>query len=359
MSDVTTIECNSNSKSNLIEHQHVGVTAKLQSPLKSLMLSYSSSTESENTGMLYRGNQYSNAKYNKFLNDGANETDTTVTEHSKILYEMKTMANKKSNLKLTPSKIEFHLYSKPKKRLQRNKASCDKRAKKLKRQLFVAENKTKIGKTEVKPKTNIFQRLKISLNKMKDTKQQQLPKQKQEQQHAEDKIFADFPEPIASEQEKDEIHIGIYPFEYGCAEYLKTHDCPPQIISMILAERATHYATRFWAEFFGSLQIGVAFLVTFLLQTYRFVLYSLVNILLVEFLHMTSDYFVKPVLTVLFNGYLQPPLIFCFNILSSIRDISQPITDTINNFMKPLATVGRSLRLVHATYNKKSIAKTV
>ncbi|XP_065362271.1 uncharacterized protein LOC135955834 [Calliphora vicina] len=353
MSD-TPQERNSNSKSNLIEVQHVGVTAKLQSPLKSFMLSYSSSTDSENNQILYRGNHHSNTKYNKFLNEATNGTDTTLTENSKILYEMKSVAKelkRKSTNKLTPSKIEFQLYTKPKKRLQKNKSSENQ---KLKRQLFEDDRLNKTINLDSKQKS-IFQRLKYSLNKMKNSKRQQ-------QAEELDKIFNDFKEPENLNQNfstSTEIKIGIYPFEHGCADYLKTHDCPPQLLSLVLAERATSYATRFWAEFFGSLQIAVAFIVTFLLQLYRFVLYSLVNIFVVEFLHMTSDYLVKPLLTVLFNGFLQPPLIFCFNILSSLRDILEPIADTLNNFMKPVATVGRSIRLIHATYNKKNIAKTV
>lgn len=354
MSD-TPPERNSNSKSNLIEVQHVGVTAKMQSPLKGLLLSYSSSTDSENNQFLYRGCNNSNTKYNKFLNEATNETDTTLTENSKILYEMKSVTKnlkRKSNNKLTPTKIEFQLYTKPKKRLQKNKTK-DSKQKSTKRQLFEDLKPNDTRDREAK-ETSLLQRLKFSLKKIKNSKKGQQP--------TVDNILGDLPEPEEINHNfhsTKETRIGIYPFEHGCADYLQTHDRPPQILSLVLADKATLYATKFWAEFFGSLQIGVAFVVTFLLQSYRFVLYSIINILLVEFLHMTSDYLIKPLLTVIFNGFLQPPLIFCFNILSSIRDILEPIADTLNNFMKPIATVGRSIRLIHATYNKKNIAKNV
>lgn len=342
-------ERNSNSQSNLIEVQHVGVTAKLQSPLKNLFMSYSSSTDSENNQMLYKNTCNSNSKYNKFLNEATQDTDASVTESSKVLYEMKSMSaeiKKKSSHTLTPSKIEFELYTKPKKRLQRHKDSnrTSQKKKATKRQLFIKET---VNSSHVK-KTSILKRLKHSLTKIKNSKQESKP--------TVDKLFEDLPEPPAPAKD---VHIGIYTFDHGCAEYLRTHDCPPEILSLVLAEKATHYATRFWAEVFGSLQIAVAFVVTFLLQCYRFILYSLVNTLLVGFLHMTSDYLLKPLLTVIFNGFLQPPMIFCFNVLSSMRDILEPIADTLNNFMKPVATVGRSVRLIHATYNKKNISKTV
>lgn len=72
-------------------------------------------------------------------------------------------------------------------------------------------------------------------------------------------------EPIKTKNEK----IITYNFEHGCPEYYKTFDCPPHLISDVLAEQTLHHATRFWAEMFGFINIGVTFFVTFLLQFYR------------------------------------------------------------------------------------------
>uniref|UniRef100_A0A1A9ZLD5 Uncharacterized protein n=1 Tax=Glossina pallidipes TaxID=7398 RepID=A0A1A9ZLD5_GLOPL len=328
MSD-TTQERNSNSKSNLIEVQHVGVTAKLQSPLKNLMHAYCSSTETDNGRLLY--NHDSNAKYNKFSNEKLNaESDSTSTDRSKVLYELKALRSEtklKKNQKLTPSKIEFQLYTKSNaKRMKRGRKTYLKK-KKSQRKLFTNESKTKC-QTE---SSTIFQRLRQSLDQLRVNRKTKKPSM--------DKIFPEFPEPETANPPNTDIHIGIYPFDHGCADYLKIHDCPPQVVSVYLAERAVFYTTRFWGEVFGSLHIGFALIVTFMLQTYRFFLYAFINTLLVGFLDMTSDYFVKPLLTVLFNGFLQPPLIFCFNLLSSVRDILEPIAETANNFMQPIATV--------------------
>lgn len=352
MSD-TPPEGNFHSQTNLIEVQHVGVTAKLQSPLKDLLLNYSSSTENERRDSIYQQPKNSSSKYNKFTNEGGTGTtsDSTLTDSSKILYEMKAIPNqgkKGEKLTLTPSKIEFQLYSRKRnarKNPGKNKQSKDK---KTKRKLFEFENKKKDAK-EKKKTHSIFQNLRLSFGEMKNSKVKPPPSPI-------DKIFDNLPEPNF---QQPETRIGIYPFDHGNADYLQTHERPPHIHSLALAQRTTDYATKFWAEFFGSLHIGVAFMVTFLLQSYRFILYSLVNTLMVGLLHMTSDYLLKPLLTVAFNGFLQPPMIFCFNTLSSMRDILEPIADTLNNFAKPIATVGRSVRLVHATYNKKNITKNV
>uniref|UniRef100_A0A1I8P5J8 Uncharacterized protein n=1 Tax=Stomoxys calcitrans TaxID=35570 RepID=A0A1I8P5J8_STOCA len=368
MSESPPLEHHANSKSNLIECQHIGVTAKLQSPLKNLMaMDSSSSTEADNNQPLYgaRDQHQNSTKYNKFSNNRASvvSSDSTVTDTSKVLYEMKSLPTKATSngmlgLSVTPAKIEFQLYTRNSRHTRRgSKSTTASNKKKTKRHLFA--DKVKKSKPMGEQKPSLFQRFRDSLAELAHG-----APNRQTQPTSIDSIFSDLPQPDLYAEPCQcvalgEVRLGIYPFDHGNADYLKTHDCPPHILSWALAERTTHCATKFWAEFFGSLYIGVAFVVTFLLQTYRFFLYSLINTLLVGLLHMTSDYLVKPLLAVLFNGFLQPPLICCFNILTLLRDILQPIADSLNNFMKPLATLARSVRLVHVSQNKKNITKNV
>ncbi|XP_014093094.3 uncharacterized protein [Bactrocera oleae] len=385
MSD-TPHERNSNSKTNLIEVQHVGVTAKLQSPLKNLLQSSLSSTETENGQLPFHDHHGHKLKYNKFSNDTQAETETTTDNPSKLLYEMHAVREASTRhpgkRNPTPSKIEFQLYKTASRRIHRSKSTpattlkCS--DKKSKRKLF-AERKSASKKStnhctcharHGNSDNTIFQRLRHSLDNMRAAR----PHISKPKASKCGNIFDDFLEPSAPQQRQTKndfkqqqqrdvtpppTRIGVYPFEHGCAEYLRTTDCHPQLLSVVLAERATYYATRFWAEFFGSLHIGVTFIVTFLLQAYRFVLVSLVNTLAVGFLHMTSDYLIKPILTVAFNGFLQPPFILIYNILTSVRDILAPVAETINNFMRPVATVGRSIRLVHVSYSNKKLVKDV
>lgn len=63
----------------------------------------------------------------------------------------------------------------------------------------------------------------------------------------------------------------VYHFDHGSSAYFQTTDCPPHLVSEIIAQRTTYHATKFWAEFFGSINIGVTFFVTFILQFYRWV----------------------------------------------------------------------------------------
>lgn len=328
MSDSTDPHC-STSKSNLIKVHHVGVTAQMQSPLKRLLPHMSSSSDSD---------AYQNAQtqYSMFKNDrrGDASESTMAGSSPRTLYEMHAEPDKSilSQSQMKPQRIEFQRYSK-----KRPHLIAPSRPVKTK-----DRSKSHKASQVQKHQGGFMARLVQSLDNMCKCSPQNTKN-----------IIDDLPEPQWNRKEATKhTCIGIYPFEHGCADYLSTTDTHPKINSIILADRATTYATHFWAELFGLLHIAVAFVVAFVLQSYRFVLYCLVNSLIVGLLHMTSDYLVKPFLTVIFNGFLQPPLIFVYNILCSVRDILEPVAQTLDNFMQPLATVGRSFRLVDVNYRK-------
>lgn len=323
----------SNSQLIEVEVHHVGVTAKLQSPLRKLLPQLGNSTDTE----LF---QKTKSQYNMFDNEGhADSTTTALSSPSHVLYEMH--AEPERNV-MKPNRIEFQRYSK----VNRAKFAVPPR----RRQSKTKQQKTRGKEVLKEPRPGFLDRIVASLDNMC----------KCQPQHARN-IIDDLPSPKWNKKAATRhTCIGIYPFEHGCADYLSTTDTHPKINSIVLADRATTYATHFWAEFFGLLHIGVAFVVAFVLQSYRFVLYSVINSLLVGLLHMTSDYLVKPALTVTFNGFLQPPMIFLYNVMCSLRDILEPVADTLNNFIKPLATLGASLRLINVNYRSvRRLAKDV
>nr|XP_017003812.2 uncharacterized protein LOC108061906 [Drosophila takahashii] len=332
MSDSTDPHC-STSKSNLIKVNHVGVTAKMPSPLKKVLPRMNSSSDSD----VYQNSQ---TQYNLFKDVGRGEmTESSVSGGSPhTLYEMHTEPEKSllDHSKNKPQRIEFQRYSKRRPHVIVPSRSAPKLKSRSKSHRASQAKKREGG--------GFLARLVESLDKMCKC---------QAQNQSQKSIIDDLPEPQWNRKEASRhTCIGIYPFEHGCADYLSTTDTHPKINAIVLADRATTYATHFWAELFGLLHIAVAFVVAFILQSYRFVLYSLVNTLIVGLLHMTSDYLLKPLLTMLFNGYLQPPLIFLYNILCSVRDILEPVANSLNSFMKPLATVGSSIRLVDVNYRQ-------
>ncbi|KAH8300479.1 hypothetical protein KR018_008489 [Drosophila ironensis] len=323
---------NITSKSNLIKVHHVGVTAQMQSPLKRLLTRRNSSSDSD-------AYQHSQAQYSMFKNNRGNTSESTMagSSPSRNLYEMTAEPEKclPCEARMRPQRIEFQRYSKKRPHLvapKRSEHRCKPRSK----------SKRSQGRQKPQQSQGFVAKMVQSLDNMCKCSPQNAPN-----------IIDDLPEPKWNRKEATKhTCIGIYPFEHGCADYLSTTDSHPKINAIIMADRANTYATHFWAELFGILHIAVAFVVAFILQSYRFLLYSLVNSLIVGLMNMTADYLVKPVLTMLFNGFLQPPLILLYNILCSLRDILEPVAQTLDNFMKPLATVLRSFRLVDVNYRK-------
>lgn len=117
---------------------------------------------------------------------------------------------------------------------------------------------------------NVGDAIKRDLNSSWSQKLKQIFESRKSSRPNPDDIEAEilFNEEIREQKAKNE-NVITYNFEHGCPEYYKTFDCPPHLISDVLAEQTVHHATRFWAEMFGFINIGVTFFVTFLLQFYR------------------------------------------------------------------------------------------
>ncbi|KAJ3631807.1 hypothetical protein MTP99_012913 [Tenebrio molitor] len=146
--------------------------------------------------------------------------------------------------------------------------------------------------------------------------------------------------------------VDYYYFDHGNAQYFHTTDTPPVMKCEILAEKTERYTTRFWAEFFASIHIGVAFCISFILQFFKFLLYSILRPLTVGLMQLASDYLFKPCLTTCFNGLIQPFLIFLYNIATSVRDLCDPIAEAFGYFCRELAVLFRAIRL--CTYKKNT-----
>ncbi|XP_072384100.1 uncharacterized protein [Diabrotica undecimpunctata] len=157
----------------------------------------------------------------------------------------------------------------------------------------------------------------------------------------------------------NEIKKNVYYFDHGCSSYFQTTDKMPIIASEDLALRTEAYTTKFWAEVFGSFNIGCSFFMSFVLQSIRFFLYSILKPLTVGIIQIVSDYFFKPMLTTLFNSVIQPILILLYNILTSIRDICNPVAEAIGYFIREMAVLIGAFRIVEvktdqaANYSKK------
>ena len=137
--------------------------------------------------------------------------------------------------------------------------------------------------------------------------------------------------------------------------YYHTTDIPPILKSEKCAEKTSTFATKFWAEIFGYMHLGVSFIIAFILQLIRFLLFSIVRPLTVGVIQLVADYFLKPLLTITFNGLIQPFLILLYNIATSFRDCCEPLAAAFGYCIKELAELFRACRLVEINNYPKDV----
>ncbi|XP_036149406.1 uncharacterized protein LOC105834230 [Monomorium pharaonis] len=158
--------------------------------------------------------------------------------------------------------------------------------------------------------------------------------------------------PTKAKLKREEIaeKIEIYYFDHGDSAYYRTTDCHPVLITDKCAEKTDQAATRFWAEIFGTIHIGIAFVTAFILQLLRFVLYSVIRPLTVGIVQLIADYFIKPLLSILFNALVQPVLILLYNIATSLRDLCEPIAEAMGLFLREIANLCAAIRIVEVKH---------
>ncbi|XP_014241193.1 uncharacterized protein LOC106661940 [Cimex lectularius] len=140
--------------------------------------------------------------------------------------------------------------------------------------------------------------------------------------------------------------VDVYCFDQLNTGFFRTSDHPPPLFSDVAVETTEAIATRFWAEVFGMVNIVIAFLVAMVLQFFKFLLTAIVRPLMIGFVQLFSDYFIKPLLTVIYNGFTQPVSVCFYNVVASIRDIVNPIAKAFGFFIEPFANIVKSFRLV-------------
>ncbi|CAG5074968.1 Protein of unknown function [Cotesia congregata] len=142
----------------------------------------------------------------------------------------------------------------------------------------------------------------------------------------------------------------IYIFDHGNSTYYKTTDDSPLLTSQKLVSKSQNAAVRFWAEIFSSIHIGITFVTSFLLQLLKFLMVSTLRPLTVGVIQLTSDYLIKPVLSITFNGLVQPVLIFLLNVATSVRDVCKPLAEALGFFLLEISNLCRAFRFVEVKH---------
>ncbi|XP_013382588.1 uncharacterized protein LOC106153267 [Lingula anatina] len=138
----------------------------------------------------------------------------------------------------------------------------------------------------------------------------------------------------------------VYYFEDSSTEYYAAR--PDEVDAALpkIADKAEMISRRIALEFFGVLRLIVGFFIIFVVELYRFVMRHILHPILVGILVVTGDYLIKPVLSAIFNGILQPVSIFLYNLFVALRTGLNPLIDIINGFARQVAVILGAFRLV-------------
>lgn len=281
-------------------------------------------------------NQDSSIEHNLTVNTTSEYRSTTSESTTTALpyYELRLpshLFNSKS-----PSRIEFQLIENPDRRHKRHSAALPRRNIYTRSQHGSAQCPPQKSKPSLK-------RVFFNFNRKCCPNEPNLSESKPRDEDDRDREYE---------------NMEIYYFDHGSPEFYRTTDCPPHLVTEALAQSTLHHATKFWAEIFGTINIGTTFVISFWLQLYRFLLYGLLRSVLVGVLQITADYLLKPLLAVMFNGLLQPPLVFVQNILTAMAAMLEPVAKLIGSLLEPVGKLVQSFHLVETkTVNKKVIKK--
>ena len=117
------------------------------------------------------------------------------------------------------------------------------------------------------------------------------------------------------------------------------------LISCFLLCSSEMWLKYFWQEFFGVVRLIFDFFLIFVLELMAFVVRHILVRSLVGLVVVVGDHLLKPLLTTLFNSFVQPLLAFLWNVLVGCKNAVQPVLDLTREILLQVATLLKAFRL--------------
>ena len=133
-------------------------------------------------------------------------------------------------------------------------------------------------------------------------------------------------------------------FFHGSKNHFHIKEEEPRASITDIADKSEVIVQRFWREVFGVLQIVINFFITFLLELFKTIILS-VRYLLTGILYTTGDHFIKPVLSAIFNNFVQPAFVFVLNVLTILGELLRPILALTREILGQVSIPLRAFRL--------------
>ncbi|XP_052229596.1 uncharacterized protein LOC127843811 [Dreissena polymorpha] len=142
----------------------------------------------------------------------------------------------------------------------------------------------------------------------------------------------------------------IYYFGHGNMRYYEVNTEEDEAKLPQIADRVDKVMQRLWQEVFSLLRILLSFFIWFAVELFRFLAKHIFQPLIVGIFVTLGDYVVKPFLSAVFNGFMQPTSIFCWNVFTGMRHMFNPIGEILRRIFEQMAMLFRSIRLFELTW---------
>lgn len=118
--------------------------------------------------------------------------------------------------------------------------------------------------------------------------------------------------------------------------------------------RVERVLKRIYQEFFGVIRIITSIAILLIVELLNFVLKHILQPLIIGVFGTLGEFFCKPLLSICFNGFVQPLGIFFWNAAVSFRHMFGPIGDILRRILKEFAMCCTSFKPIQIHYKTGS-----
>ncbi|WAR03495.1 hypothetical protein MAR_010053 [Mya arenaria] len=142
----------------------------------------------------------------------------------------------------------------------------------------------------------------------------------------------------------------LYYFGHGNLRYYEVTEDYEEARLPQVADKVDKIMQRVWQEMFAVLRILLSVVIWFTVELARFLARHIFQPIIIGVFVTLGDFLMKPFLSAVFNGFVQPLSIFFWNVFTGMRHMFNPIGEILRKVFEQLAMLFSSIRLFEITW---------
>lgn len=141
----------------------------------------------------------------------------------------------------------------------------------------------------------------------------------------------------------------VYYFGHGNLRYFEVNEDFEEAALPPIADKVDRVVQRVWQEVFALFRILLSIVIWFCVELFKFLARHIFQPLIVGIFVTFGDFVMKPLLSAIFNGFVQPGSIFFWNVFTGMRHMFSPISEILRRVLEQFAMLFRAIRLCDVT----------